>query len=546
MPSRALWLVLAVLLLACERVPAAPLLELSGVTPRRIELGDKLEIEGASLPEGREARVVLRGTLHRPGESPEDAELDTTGRVVARDRIEVVVGNELMGSLCGEGRSALHTTFSGSLDVIFAAQRPGAPPVSGTVEGVELDAVPQGVRRDDEEGIRALSALGIRLAPADTETDAAGLVVASVDPGSRAERGGIGAGDRIVSFADVRTLSAGDVALPPGRTSTTARIAHGSSTTEEEVGLSIDGVAPPARGRVSLGLALAALVAAAIMALMGPFARALAWTERRLGEGLATSSSVGWPALTAMIAVALVLPLGKSLFAARVDLALVSVTILLAWVSLELSKARGLRDVWTTLSEHAAHAVAPITAIATIGIRDGSLSAGDVLRAQGFAPWEMTAARSPVGVVSLAILLLPWALPSKANEGERAHVPTVFACAVAVTSSLGGWRSLDVPPNHVSSLGVALFMAKVAGLFWLVTWVRRSLPIVTTRAWVRVVWPLAFATAAADLMCQRLAVSPIAGSVTGLAVLALFAFVVIRAKRISRGDLPRVHADALL
>ena len=550
---RACWLLFAVWLLGCERVPTAPLLELSSVTPKRIELGDELEIEGASLPEGRDARVVLRGTLYRPNESPDDEEIETTGRVVSRDRILVPVNDELLGSLCGEGRSAVHTTFVGSVDVVFASQRPGAPPVSGTVEGVELDATPQGVRRDQEEGVRALASIGVHLKSPSTDEGSSGLSIASVDPGSRAEAAGIGAGDRLLSFANVRVIDPSDVALPPGRTSTTARIAHGPESEHasvadgEELTISIDGVAPPARGRVTLGLALAALVAVAIFALIGPFARALAWTERRLGEGLVVRQSpVSASAVALLLAGAVILPLGKALFAARVDLALVTVTVQLAWLALSLSSARGLKEAASTTLEHAARFVPVLAAILVIGARDGALAVGDVLRAQGAAPWEMTVARSPVGVALLALTLAPWLLPSSDNEGGRARVPAMLSCAVAVASLLGGWRFFGVAPNHLSALGLATFLVKVGLLYWVVGWVRRSLPPVSTRAWIRFVWPTAAAVVGADLICQRLAVPPMAGAITGLGALALMAFVLLRAKRISSGDSPRVHADALL
>ncbi len=549
---RAFLLLLMLWLVGCERMPTAPLLELSSVTPKRVELGDELEIDGANLPEGREGRVLLRGTLYRPGESPQDVELETTGRVVARDRILVPIGDELMGSLCGAGRSAVHTTFNGSVDVIFAAQRLGAPPVSGTVDGVELDATPQGIRRDEDDGVRALAAIGIHLGPP-TDEAISGLSIASVDPGSRAQSAGIGAGDRLLSFAKVRALDPSDVALPPGRTSTTARVAHGfqsdraSVADEEELTISIDGVAPPARGRMTLGLALAALVAVAIFALIGPFARVLAWTERRLGEASSAPSSAKSASTAALlVSCALVLPLGRWLFAARVDLALVTVTVQLAWLALAISSARGLKDAASKALDHGARAIPVFVSIAVIGARDGALAAGDVLRAQGAEPWATTLARSPVGVLLLGLLLAPWLLPSPDNGGARARVPTILSCAVAATALLGGWRFFGAAPTQLTALGLAAFLVKTGALFTLVTWARRSLPIVSTRAWVRVLLPLAGATASVDLICQRLEVPAIAGAITALAALTLLAFVILRAKRISSGHSPRVHADALL
>ena len=134
---------LALALSACEGEPLVPLVQLGGVAPKQIELGDKLEIDGTGFPQGRKARVVFEGALHRPGETSDDAaEIDAYGDVVAPDRIEIAVGDELLAAFCGAGSSAAHTTFDGTITVVFAAQTPGAPPVAGSLQHASIDVEP--------------------------------------------------------------------------------------------------------------------------------------------------------------------------------------------------------------------------------------------------------------------------------------------------------------------------------------------------------------------------------------------------------------------
>ena len=92
---------------ACATDPIVPLIQLTEVAPRQIELGDKLEIAGSAFPQGRKARVLFDGALHRPGESAEpDSEVDAEGEVIAPDRIVVPVNEGLLASFCGAGSAA--------------------------------------------------------------------------------------------------------------------------------------------------------------------------------------------------------------------------------------------------------------------------------------------------------------------------------------------------------------------------------------------------------------------------------------------------------
>jgi hypothetical protein len=521
---------------ACERSSGAPLIELSGVTPRRIELGDKLEIEGSSLPEGREAIIVLRGTLHRPGEAAQGTEIETKGRVVARDRIEVPVSNDLVSSFCGA--DALHTTFTGDVQVIFTASSPGAPPVTGSVLGAEIDVIPQGehARRPDEAGERVLASLGIHRA---TEgDDGLAVTVADVEPGSRASRAGIAPHDRIVAFEGVRVMSPSDIALPPGAVSVDVTMTHGASATEDTVTVPTGGLAPPARSRVSLGLAIATLALAAIVAMFGPASRNIAWLERRLGAAAPSAPTVG--GFAALVGAIVTLPLSRAIFGARVDMGLIVSTLFIASAALGASRAEGARDIargWLGLLVRALPAIVALS-IACLG--HGSLSADDALRVQGALPWEWTAARSPLGLVLLAMMLAPWAVPSEKHD-SRDDAAAVFAGSVAATLFLGGWRWSSA---DVSLLGVLCFAAKVVVLFLLSSWVRRSLPPVNVRQWLRVVVPSCLVVGALELLLQRVGVPRFAGPLAGAILASLATLIAVRSKR--RADGERFEVDAVI
>ncbi|HEY2368574.1 MAG TPA: hypothetical protein VGH87_19390, partial [Polyangiaceae bacterium] len=176
-------LAFSALLLGCERDPLVPLVQLEGVAPRQIELGDKLEIEGAAFPQGRKARVVFEGTFSRPGEVADpDGEVDARGEVVAPDRIEVAVDDALLTAFCGAGSSAVHTTFEGSITVVFAAQTPGAPPVSGNLQHASIDVLPTAAGQarflaDAEDGDKLAKAAGMRVEP----RAAGGLAITSIE-----------------------------------------------------------------------------------------------------------------------------------------------------------------------------------------------------------------------------------------------------------------------------------------------------------------------------------------------------------------------------
>lgn len=522
----------------CERTPDAPLLELSEVTPKRVELGDKLEIEGASLPEGRDARVVLRGVLVRPGESPEAAEVETVGRVATRDRILVPVTPELLGAICGADAS--HTTFTGSVEVAFAAKSSGAPPVTGTIEKATIDVVPQGTSRNDEAGARTLAAMGAHLGDTSEGGDARmGLQLAAVDPGSAAERAGLAAGDRVMAFGGVRVVSAADAVLAPGSRAVTLTVTHAARTTEEDVVVDVGDLAPPARTRVSLGFAFALLAAVAIVGRAGPLARWAAWLESRLGAKRTTRGSHAGALVFAAAVSLAALPLARPWFGARLDLGLVLVAVVIASSSLAASYELGLAAKLRSWGRSLVRTLPAAFALVAVALRAGSLSSDDVLRAQGAYPWQSLAAKSPVGILLAAMLMAPFALRGR-RDSASGEVTLAFASAWTTTLVLGAWRAPGEAATHVTALGVMLFAAKSALVFFVARGVRSALPAVGAWAWATRVLPASALVLALDLACGKLGVTPAAGLVAGSLGVASVCWFALRALR--GAERPRVDA----
>src|SRR5688572_26934907 len=66
-------LIPALWLFGCQAAPSPHLVTVTGLSSDRIAEGDFLELRGNGFPEGRPARVTLRGELHRPGQAPDRA-----------------------------------------------------------------------------------------------------------------------------------------------------------------------------------------------------------------------------------------------------------------------------------------------------------------------------------------------------------------------------------------------------------------------------------------------------------------------------------------
>jgi len=482
-------LAFSTLLVACERDPLVPLVQLEGVAPRQIELGDKLEIEGAAFPQGRKARVLFEGTLSRPGEVGDlDAEVDAHGEVVAPDRIEIAVDDALLTAFCGAGSSAVHTTFDGSLTVVFAAQTPGAPPVSGHLQHATIDVLPTAAGQarflaDAEDGDKLAKAAGMRVEP----RAAGGLAITSIEPGSRAASAGLLPDDVIASANGVRALGVSDLAAPAGAASLRLVVRRGGGSEETHV-VALEGARAETPRRFAIPAAIVIGVATLLALLAASPGASVVWLRRRLGKHRARSSALDGFARFVGLATACVVPI--ALPAADVSvLALVAFTgalamALLAGTEHEPSSARAALSVANRL-------VPSCAALACALVISGSLRADELSAAQGAAPWGFFALRSPAHAL-LAIVFATWAarregagepLPLSGGEASlpracERFIATLHA-ALAVIVFFGGWRLPMAPPHvhgPVVALCVVVFGAKTALVAWAIERLRTALP----------------------------------------------------------------------
>jgi NADH-quinone oxidoreductase subunit H len=493
---------LLVVVAGCDRTVAPPLVEVTELAPREVELGDRLEVHGSGFPQGRTGRVSLRGAIHRAGEAKSVAlgpGIETEGTVVTPSMLEIVVREPLTERFCGRGDQASHATFRGDVDVSFASSTPGAPPLVGTLRGATLDVQPASVRASVAEaraleGGRVLSFLGIVVGAA----TARGLPIEQIAPGSQAERAGIEVSDLLVAADGVHSLSIADVLAASSR-SIELTIRHGDTSPDEVKTLSLVGFATEriptdyAPALVIVGLALSVLF---ILLLPGPRAlgtleqtlasrlrsttpRALAIALFGTGASLAASILVSAVALGFALTPYVVTPEadGVALFAASASL--------LVWS--KLASERGLWATLGVLGRASLEALAMAAAFALTVLHVGAVELAEIVRVQGGSPWRWNAARQPAcAVLVLAdllclVLLLRMracgrgpGLKSGPQTGARPYAVVLeragllLASALAAAVFFGGWQLPGWTEGRAR--GASLLLAGGAAIFLLKTW----------------------------------------------------------------------------
>jgi NADH-quinone oxidoreductase subunit H len=440
------------------------LLNVLDFAPREAEVGDRLEIIGAGFPEGKTARVVFKGALHRPGKKPvKGVEIDVEAANSSSDKIEMMFTEGLQTSFCGSGDAAIHTTFIGNVIVSFPASTPGALPITGSVRGVQIDFRAPTARRAviearEKEGERALAFMGLTVAG--DSPAAGGLRVSSVQPASPADRAGVLPADLITNFENVRVLSKGDIAPADGARFAVLSFRRGEAgSADENRQISIEGFHASAPSDL-LGAGLILLVAAAIILLfMAPVAGVITWVERRVSARM--QSRIGpnragpqgflvWMAdgiksivkediiptesdkplfrlapylvFIGVSATFCVMPFGQHLIAADLDIGILFVIAVTSLVTIGLmmggwasnnkwSMLGGIRSAAQIISYEIPGAIA----IVCIVMMTGSLRMQDIIRAQHGWPWEWFMFRNPITFV----LFFLWFTTALA-EGNRA------------------------------------------------------------------------------------------------------------------------------
>jgi hypothetical protein len=466
---------------ACIDDPVVPLVGLSGIAPRQVELGDKLEVEGSAFPQGRKAHVTLEGALHRAGESPDvDAdEVDLEGDVIAPDRIEITVTDTVLASLCGAGSTAAHTTFEGSLTVVFASQAPGGPPVSGRLEHVALDALPTAAGQvrylaNADEGEKLATALGVHL-----EARASGeLVVTATDEGSRAQKLGLARDDVVMAADGVHTLTVADLAPPRGTASLSLVVRHQGSSSGETVTVPLDGVPKETPRRFVLPAAIVAATALLIALLAMSPGRGVVWLRRRMAARGPKASLDSFAHLTGL-ATAAMLPL----LAPSADVGLLALVVFTG----ALAMALGVGS-WRSALDAAMRTAPVALGLAGALVVAGSLRADELTAAQGALPWEWFALRSPAHL-ALALSCASWPLlhsgdcPASLRAFERCIA--TLAAALAVVVFFGGARLPLVPAHARGAMawaGAFVLVGKTFVVSSLTLRVRDALPALSLGA----------------------------------------------------------------
>ncbi|MFO0762798.1 MAG: NADH-quinone oxidoreductase subunit H [Byssovorax sp.] len=285
----AVTLVLAALLglAGCGGGGGPDLLNVIDVSPKEVDVGDRIEVLGINLPSGeaREAKVTFHGTLRRPGQEPiEDKEITVEKAQVSSDKITMLFTEGMQTQFCGRGDDAVHTTFTGDVTVTLAPTSANGTEVKGKVQNITLSFHSPTPRRAvlearEKEGKRALDFFGITASP--DSPVAGGLLVSEVRPASPADRAQILAGDVIVAFEGVKVLSLGDMTPSGHERLPTLSIKRGNEpVAERQISIEKYDLRPPTD---LLGAGIVLGVAAAIILLfMAPTAGIITWVERRV------------------------------------------------------------------------------------------------------------------------------------------------------------------------------------------------------------------------------------------------------------------------
>ncbi len=582
-PSLLAWLsgaIFALFFLAgCEREAPPQLLGLTDLVPREVELGDRLELSGNGFPQGRVAEVRFHGVLKRPGEPPENgAELSAEGTVTSGESIELRYDDALEARFCQSGDRRAHTTFVGDVEAAFPAAAPGAPPLTATLHGVHLDLRPPRVQHegDDREGERALAFLGLRM-----EARAAlggGLVVASVDPGSRADEIDVRAGDVLTSFDGLRVGELADAIPAPHTSRVTLGVRRPGAADEELRAVSLVGFRPAASESLLPGAVLLAAALSLMLLFAVPPGPRRAWIEARLVRAHARDPWVlAWPraprarrlhlfAVVGIGAVAAALPFTGFRPLAELDLGTAAGPLATALVVVALLTGRGEKGLSARLSS--ALAALSLDLVAALGfaaavLASGSLRLHDLVRAQGAAPWAWNAFRTPTMLLAVVLTLVALAsqrLPVSTGKVSEAEAPpkttdapsAAFALVewihlgvgsvLVATAFFGGFRALPVAGHDLrfarEMIGGLLLLAKSGAVAWVVLRLRAALPPSPRRTVLALAWRRLLPLAALALLGTHLVVASslphrvelLVGGVTLAAVVAAWVYLVRRAR----------------
>lgn len=494
-------------LAGCEPEPAA-LVDLLGISPRYVSLGDRIELLGRNLPPGKRARLLLKGAVFRPGAAPRSGFFAESEAISRPDR---AVGNltaALQQALIGDGIASRHATFRGRATLVFEPLDAASPKVTGTLANVVLDVdgkplSAEDAREQNQEASRFLAHAGMAF-----ESLQPPFRVSEVKQNGLAHQAGVKPGDVLIEIDSVNLVAFTDLAPRPDHVESELVLRRGNNPTP--VSLSIPTGAyhrqPPswvARSAIGLG-AFALCLMLCYGTRLGQSLRwlgaQLAW---RMQESLAKRADLRVPTrgrsallaggLRALLSVA-VLAFFTWLSRAGVDekastLLYAALGVLLLLVAL-IAGGRVARGSWS-LSEalkagffSLTHLSLAIAALGHVALRIGTFDLARVANGQEALIWRWNAFASPLSLGALGLYFV-CLVPSYAPQLTRlplAHlrgetrlpslVDWFFLSVLAALGAvffLGGWSGSGIglsTPNLLSEgLSIALFWSKSLVLF---------------------------------------------------------------------------------
>ncbi|HSU40960.1 MAG TPA: PDZ domain-containing protein [Polyangiaceae bacterium] len=496
----------------------------------RLREGDLLELRGDAFPEGRAAEVTLRGEVSRAGEPrARHFELSLPGRSVSTHAVSVDVTRPVERAFSGS-TSPSHATFHGSIEVSFAPRVARTPPVTGVLPDVTLDFLPaEGdsatLEARREEGAKFAEFIGVLLAD-----DRAVPTVSGVMPGSAAERAGVVLGDRLRELAGVHVLGVDDLVPPPRARSAELVVERDDRADGRRLVVDVTGFRPLLPRDLGAGAALIASALALLFLLASPFGRALSFIEHRLLERLRSRDTALKPPLAGARrppsraarlvqllpmgigsyavfvvtnAVVAATALGVPIVAREIDL---PILVVLSFTALALASfvfgAPGERGIWARTRRALlvlVQALPALGALACLGLAVGSYGPDALALAQGAAPWDWLAFKSPVLLAAASLLVLSLvpevsrgrsialALAAEKGRAERRQAAAalmgqaqlLIVSGVTALAFFGGARLPGTSSSLAPSLGLAL-----ASVLWLLLKAWAIAGSVTALRWV--------------------------------------------------------------
>lgn len=505
-------LALTCLLLGCSAHEEGPsLLQLTDVSAREVGRGDKLELTGVGFPEGRAARLTFRGDVFRPGRPAlRDIEVSIPARTASPHVLEAAIPDELVARMCGRDDGA-RATFRGDVTAAFSPRKSGAPPVSGSLQGVVLEVEPgheseQSQLLSSQEGERFAAFLGIGL----TAEGAGPLRVQKVEAHGRGADAGLLAGDVLEELSGVRLSSVADFVPPPRVRVARIGLERGGAGGGAVLAVDVAEFRPGTLSDLAPALALVGSALLVLLLALSPFGRfttwlALAISSRGRGQvatragrwlgvarGLSSALPAGVPAYFGVAIASSLLALGAlevPLVAHELDLPILLLgcgsALSVAGFLSQLNQGESFsllpalrRTLWVVVAQ------VPLAAALSVGVLSvGSLRADDFASAQAGMPWRFLAFASPIHFAALLLGILSLVPEATLSSSASSSLPrprakrwqalssvewihTVIGAGLLSTVLLGGfavpWLSdLDRMSSTLGAgLGAALLVVK--------------------------------------------------------------------------------------